>query len=75
MLKELVSVPVRNEFYAEFSLINHMKVPVKIIQLKPRATLKKCFFWSNLYKIEVMITSLIKILELPNIGYTTTFTI
>ena len=27
------------------------------------------FFWSNSYEIEVMITSLIEMLELPNLGY------
>ena len=29
------------------------------------------FFWSNPYKIEVMITSLIEMLELPNFGHMT----
>ena len=33
---------------------------------------KKWFFWSNPYKIEVMITSLIQMLELPNFGHMTT---
>ena len=33
---------------------------------------KKRFFWSNLYKIDVMITSLIEVLELPNFGHMTT---
>ena len=33
---------------------------------------KKRFFWSNPYKIEVMITSLIQMLELPNFGHMTT---
>ena len=32
-------------------------------------------FWSNPYKIMVMITSLIVMLELPNFGHMTTFTI
>ena len=36
---------------------------------------KKRFFWSNPYKIEVMITSLLEILELPNFGHMTRFTI
>ena len=40
-----------------------------------KATLqKKRFFWSSLYKIEV-ITSLIEMLELPNFGHMTTCTI
>ena len=33
---------------------------------------KKLFFWSNPYKIEVMITSLVQTLELPNFGHMTT---
>ena len=36
---------------------------------------KKWFFWSNPYKIEVMITSLLEMLELPNFGHMTTPTI
>ena len=36
---------------------------------------KKQFFWSNPYKIEVMITSPIEMLELPNFGQVTTSTI
>ena len=36
---------------------------------------KKRFFWSNPYKIEVMITSLIEMLELPNFGHMTASTI
>ena len=33
---------------------------------------KKRFFWSNPYKVEVMITFLIQMLELPNFGHMTT---
>ena len=36
---------------------------------------KKWFFWSNPYKIEVMITSPIEMLELPNFGHMTRSTI
>ena len=36
---------------------------------------KKQFFWSNPYKIDVTITSLIQILEFPNFGHMTTSTI
>ena len=35
---------------------------------------KNRFFWSNPYKIKVMITSLIVMLGLPNLGHMTTFT-
>ena len=34
----------------------------------------KWFFWSSLYKTEVMIISLIEMLELPNFSHITTFT-
>ena len=33
---------------------------------------KKQYFWSNPYKIEVMITFLIETLQLPNFGHMTT---
>ena len=32
---------------------------------------KKCFFWSNPHKIEVVITSLMDVLKLPNLGHMT----
>ena len=43
-----------------------------VVKLYP---LKKCFFWSNSYKIEVMITSLIETLEYTNFDHMTTSTI
>ena len=36
---------------------------------------KKCFFWSNPYKIVVIRTSLMKMLELPDFDHMTTSTI
>ena len=36
---------------------------------------KKWFFWSNPYNIEVVITSLIEMLQLPNFGHMNTSTI
>ena len=36
---------------------------------------KKQFFWSNLYKIKVTITSLVEMLELPKFGHMKTFTL
>ena len=36
---------------------------------------KKRFSWSNPYKIEVLITSLTEMIELPNFGHMTTFTL
>ena len=48
------------------------------MELKERAPLKKkkkkWFSRSNLYKIEVLITSLIEMPELPNIGHMATST-
>ena len=41
---------------------------------EPRAPPKK-FFWSNPYEIELMVTSLIEMTELPNFGRMTTSTI
>ena len=43
----------------------------QIIELEPRSPLKKVIFQSNPYKIEVVITSLIEKLELPNFGHMT----
>ena len=47
----------------------------KLLNLNQDYSSKKCFFWSNPYKIEIMITSLIEMLELPNVGHMTTSTI
>ena len=44
----------------------------QIIELEATAPLKKLFSWSHYYKIEVMITNLIEMLELPNFHYMTT---
>ena len=42
----------------------------KLVNLEPRSLLTKLlFFLSNPYKIEVVITSLIEMLELPNFGH------
>ena len=40
-----------------------------------RTPQKHCLFWSNPYKIGVMITSVIEMLELPNFGHMITSTI
>ena len=51
-------------------------VPVPNYWTWTKATLqKKLFFCSNSYEIEVMITSLIEMLELPNFGHMTKSTI
>ena len=46
----------------------------KLLNLKQNHPSKKLFFWSNPYKIEVMTTSTIEMLELPNFGHMTTST-
>ena len=50
-------------------------VPVPNYWTSTNTTPKKWFFWSNPYKVEVMITSLIEMLKLPKIGHMTTSTI
>ena len=50
-------------------------VPVPNYWTSTNTTPKKWFFWSNPYKVEVMITSLIEMLKLPKIGNMTTSTI
>ena len=47
-------------------------VSPKLSNLNQDHPSKKRFFWSNSYKIEVMITTLTEMLELPNFGYMTT---
>ena len=50
-------------------------MPVPSYQILTKTTpQKKWFFWSDPYKIDVMITSLIEVLELPNFGPMTTST-
>ena len=44
----------------------------KLLNLNQDHPSKKCFFWSNPYKIEGMITSLTEMLEVPNFGHMTT---
>ena len=46
----------------------------KLLSLNQDYPSKKWFFWSNPYKIEVMVTSLIEMLDLPNFGHMTTLT-
>ena len=47
----------------------------KLLNLNQDNLSKKQFFWSNPYKIEIMITFLIEMLQLPNFGHTTAFII
>ena len=47
----------------------------KLLNLNQEHPSKKRFFWSNPYKIEVAITSLIEMLELPNFGHMNVSTI
>ena len=43
----------------------------KLLNLNQNHPSKKRFFWSNTYKIDVMITFLIEIPQLPNFGQMT----
>ena len=47
----------------------------KLLNLNQDHLSKKRFFWSNPYKIVVIITSLSEMLELQNFGHMTTFTL
>ena len=47
----------------------------KLLNLNQDHASKKAVFWPNPYKIEIMITSPIEMLELPNFGHMTTSTI
>ena len=47
----------------------------KLLNLNQDHSSKKQFFWSNPYKIKVVIASLIHMLELPNFGHMNTSTI
>ena len=47
----------------------------KLFNLNQGHPSEKFFFWSNPYEIEVMITSLIEMLELPNFGHMTPSTV
>ena len=52
-----------------------LSVSPKLLNLNQEHPSKKWFLWANPYKIEVRITSLIEMLELPNFGHTPTFTV
>ena len=55
---------------------NPYVVPVTNYWTVTKTTPKKSvFFWSNPYKIEVMITSFVEVLQLPNFGHMTISTI
>ena len=60
------------------TLVSNFKIitsaSLKLLTLNQDHPLKKCFSWSNSYKIEVMITSLIEMVELTNFGHMTTLT-
>ena len=59
-------------------VLNFKVIPTaspKFLNLNQDHPSKKWFFWSNPYKIEVMITSLIEILGSPNFGHMTTSTV
>ena len=47
----------------------------KLLNLNQNHPAKKWFFWLNPYKIKLMITSLIEVLELPKFDHMISFTI
>ena len=66
-------------FNSTVSLMQNYKIILSaspnLLNLNQEHPSKNCFFWSNSYKIEVTITSLIEIPELPNFGHITSDTI
>ena len=83
-----INVGIRPQNFLTFSF-NHFATLVqsfrtitsavpKLLNLNQEHHSKKLVFlvnWSNPYKFEVIITSLIEILHLPNFGHMTTYTI
>ena len=67
---------LRFRFYPFDKLVQNFKFVAsasrKLLNLNQDHPSKKRFFWSNSYKIEVMTTSLIHTIELPNFGHMTT---
>ena len=57
-----------------FYTLTFPRIGVRIIELETNKLSKKCFFWSNPYNSEVMITSLKEILEISKFGYMSTST-
>ena len=64
-------------FLADWCKVSSLQlVPVPTYWTSTKTTRqKKRFLWSNLYKIDVMITSLIQMVQLPNFGHMTKPTI
>ena len=77
------NVKISPQIFLTFSF-NHFATLMKNFKAIPSARLlnlnqkhpsKNLFFWSHPYKIEIMIISLIEMLELPSFDYMTTPTI
>ena len=47
----------------------------KLLNLNQEHPSKNWFFWSNPYKLEIIITSLIEMPELPNFDHMTKYTV
>ena len=79
------NVGIRPQYFLTFSfdpfatlMLNFKFVPSvspKLLNLNQDHPSKKWFFSSNPYKIEVVIASLIEMLQLPNLGHMNTSTI
>ena len=65
-----VGISPYNFLAFSFATLCVPQASLKLLNLKSRASLKKIvFFWSNPYKIEVMITPLTERLDLSNFGH------
>ena len=67
-----------NPFLILFNPKNFKAIPIaspKLLNLNQDHSSKKWLFWSNPYKIKVIITFLIRMIELSNFGHMTTSTI
>ena len=69
-----LTLPIQsNFFYSKNFVLTVALIWCEILRLYVlsywTSTLEKLFFWSNLYKTEVIITSLIEMLVLPNFSH------
>ena len=68
-----VEISPKNFLTFSFNTFDRLSASIspKLLNLNQDHPSKMCFFWSNLYKNDVTITSLIQMLELPNFGHMT----
>ena len=63
------NVGVSPQNFLTFSFNSYHTLLSQLLNLNQSHPSKKLFFWSNPYKTEVMITSLIEMLALPKLGH------